>query len=126
MASPWTALAILFTARLSMAFQYQVVAALGPLLMDRHGADLADLGVLISLYLLPGMIFALPGGGIARRFGDRRVVVGGLIVMVIGGVIMWLGQGWTLQCQSARNPDPLSAPKNDPLILRRGSWPDAV
>ncbi|SNS87431.1 molybdopterin molybdotransferase MoeA [Antarctobacter heliothermus] len=29
-------------------------------------------------------------------------------------------------CQSARNPDPLSAPKNDPLILRRGSWPDAV
>ncbi|TDE33460.1 hypothetical protein E1B25_21230 [Antarcticimicrobium sediminis] len=29
-------------------------------------------------------------------------------------------------CQSACNPDPLSAPKNDPFILRRGSWPDAV
>ncbi|WP_417209195.1 CynX/NimT family MFS transporter [Antarctobacter sp.] len=97
MSSPWAALAILFTARLSMAFQYQVVAALGPLLMDRHGADLADLGVLISLYLLPGLIFALPGGGIARRFGDRRVVVGGLVIMVLGGAIMWQGQGWTLQ-----------------------------
>jgi len=29
-------------------------------------------------------------------------------------------------CQSACNSDPLSAPKNDPLILRRGSWPDAA
>ena len=97
MTSPWAALAVLFTARLSMAFQYQVVAALGPLLMARHGASLADLGILISLYLLPGMILALPGGGIAQRFGDRRVVLWGLLVMVVGGVIMWQGQGWTLQ-----------------------------
>lgn len=97
MTSPWTALAVLFTARLSMAFQYQAVAALGPLLMERHSADLADLGVLISLYLLPGLLFAVPGGGIAQRFGDRRVVVGALVVMVFGGVIMWQGESWSLQ-----------------------------
>ncbi|MBW4982835.1 MFS transporter [Mameliella sp. CS4] len=97
MTSPWAALAVLFTARLAMAFQYQVVASLGPLFMDRHGTNLADLGILISLYLLPGLVFALPGGGIAQRFGDRRVVASGLVVMVLGGLIMWQGQSWSLQ-----------------------------
>ncbi len=97
MTSPWAALAVLFTARLAMAFQYQVVAALGPMVMTRHSADLADLGVLISLYLIPGLVFAIPGGGIAQRFGDRRVVVGGLVVMILGGLLMWLGETWSLQ-----------------------------
>ncbi|MCR9272975.1 MULTISPECIES: MFS transporter [Mameliella] len=97
MTSPWAALAVLFTARLAMAFQYQVVGSLGPMLMERHGTDLADLGILISLYLLPGLVFALPGGGIAQRLGDRRVVAGGLVVMVLGGLIMWQGQSWSHQ-----------------------------
>lgn len=97
MTSPWAALVVLFTARLAMAFQYQVVASLGPLVMNRHGADLADLGVLISLYLLPGLVFPIPGGSIAQRFGDRRVVIGGLIVMILGGILMWQGQSWSLQ-----------------------------
>lgn len=97
MNSPWTALAILFTARCAMAFQYQVVAALGPLFMQRHGANLADMGVLIALYMLPGLVFALPGGAIAQKFGDRRIVVLGLTTMIAGGVIMWQGDTWTLQ-----------------------------
>ena len=32
---------------------------------------------------------------------------------------------WSV-CQSARNIDPLSASKNDPLTERTDSWPDAV
>lgn len=95
--SRWSALAVLFTARVTMAFQFQAVAALGPLLVERHGTSLADLGVLIGLYLAPGLVFALPGGGIAGRFGTARVVAFGLALMALGGVLMWLGSTWGAQ-----------------------------
>lgn len=95
--SRWRALAVLFTARVTMAFQFQAIAALGPLMVDRHGASLADLGVLIGLYLVPGLAFALPGGGIAGRFGTAHVVAFGLGLMVLGGALTWLGSTWEAQ-----------------------------
>lgn len=95
--SRWSALAVLFTARVTMAFQFQAVAALGPVLVARHGTSLADLGLLIGLYLAPGLAFALPGGGIAGRFGAARVIAFGLALMVLGGVAMWLGASWEAQ-----------------------------
>jgi MFS family permease len=97
MTNPWAALAVLFTTRVAMAFQYQLVAALGPLFMQRHDVALADLGLLFALYLSPGVLFALPGGGIAQRLGDRRVVTLGLVMMALGGLMMWQGQTWSLQ-----------------------------
>ena len=97
MPARWTALIILFTVRMSMGFQFQAVAATGPLFMQRHGASLADLGFLIGLYLLPGLVFALPGGGIARLFGDRRVVAAGLLLMVAGGLVVWQLPSWEAQ-----------------------------
>jgi MFS family permease len=93
----WVALAILFTARLAMAFQYQTIAALGPLYMSRYGVGLVDLGLLVAIYLSPGMFVALPGGGIARWIGDRRVVTLGLVLMLIGGGLMWRSDAWSLQ-----------------------------
>jgi MFS family permease len=97
MTNPWAVLAVLFTTRATMAFQYQLVAALGPLFMQRHDVALADLGLLFALYLAPGLLFALPGGGIAQRLGDRRVVTLGLVMMAVGGFLMWQGQTWSLQ-----------------------------
>jgi MFS family permease len=97
MTSRWSALAILFTVRMTMGFQFQAVAATGPLVMERYGATLADLGFLIGLYMLPGFAFALPGGGIARRFGDRRVVAAALILMALGGLVMWRMPAWEAQ-----------------------------
>jgi MFS family permease len=37
--------------------------------------------------MLPGAFFALPGGVIGQRFGERRVVVAGLALMVAGGAL---------------------------------------
>ena len=58
----WNVLALLFTVRLSMAFQFQSVASMSPALMKAYGVDLSDIGLLIGLYLAPGLVFALPGG----------------------------------------------------------------
>jgi MFS family permease len=93
----WAALAILFTVRLAMAFQYQTAAALGPLVMERHGVGIADLGILVAIYLSPGIAVALPGGTIAKQYGDRRIVTLGLLMMVAGGAVMWRSEAWPLQ-----------------------------
>ena len=90
-------LAILFIARVTMGFQYQAVAALSPLFADSFGIGLADLGILVGLYMSPGVVVALPGAAIGKLFGDKRVVSFGMILMIIGGIIMAFGWNYPLQ-----------------------------
>jgi MFS family permease len=90
----WRALGALFLARAAMAFQFQSVAALAPGLMAAHGVGLGEIGVLIGLYLAPGLVIALPGGGIGARFGARRVVAFGLVLMLAGGAGTALAPTW--------------------------------
>lgn len=97
MADRWMMLALLFTARVSMAFQFQSIGAVAPSIMSGYSASLADIGLLISLYLSPGLVFALPGGEIGRRFGDRPTVVFGLALMLVGGLVMAFGTTWSAQ-----------------------------
>jgi predicted MFS family arabinose efflux permease len=84
----WRILAVLFLARTAMGFQFQSVASISPFLIDELGIDYAMLGTLIGLYKLPGMVFALPGGMLGKRFGDKQVVLCGLVMMVLGGVLV--------------------------------------
>jgi predicted MFS family arabinose efflux permease len=84
----WRVLAVLFLARTAMGFQFQSVASISPFLIDELGIDYAMLGTLIGLYKLPGIVFALPGGMLGKRFGDKQVVLCGLVMMVLGGVLV--------------------------------------
>jgi MFS family permease len=93
----WFVLAILFVVRLTMAFQFQSVAAVAPLLGQAFGVGLADVGLLIGLYLAPGMALALPGGAIGDRFGDKRTVLAALLLMLIGGLAMAQSTSWSVQ-----------------------------
>jgi MFS family permease len=93
----WFVLAVLFVVRLTMAFQFQSVAAVAPLLGQAFGVGLADIGLLIGLYLAPGMALALPGGAIGDRFGDKRTVVAALLLMLIGGLAMAQSTSWSVQ-----------------------------
>lgn len=93
----WAILTLLFAVRLSMAFQYQSVAAISPLVMNQFGVGLADIGLLIGLYLAPGLVIALPGGEIGRRYGDKLTVLFGLALMVGGGLTMVFASAWPWQ-----------------------------
>ena len=97
MADRWFILALLFSVRITMAFQFQSVAALAPLIERTSGASLADIGLLIGLYMSPGLVLALPGGAIGRRFGDKRVILAGLALMFAGGLIMAFSPSWNGQ-----------------------------
>jgi MFS family permease len=97
MQNRWVVLAILFVTRVAMGFQFQSVAALSPMYQDAYGIDLASIGFLIALYLLPGLVISFPGGAIGAWFGDKRVVSLGLVLMVVGGAIMAGVNDWQAQ-----------------------------
>jgi len=97
MRNRWSILSVLFLVRATMAFQFQSVAAVAPLLGQEFNAGLADTGVLIGLYFAPGAVLALPGGIIGRRFGDKTTVLFGLALMLGGGVLMALSASWAGQ-----------------------------
>lgn len=90
----WIILGVLFLTRLSMAFQFQSTAALSPFLMQSYAATLADIGLLIGLYLAPGVVVALPGGALAARFGDKRIVGLSLGLMLVGGALVLFAPTW--------------------------------
>jgi MFS family permease len=84
----WLILFVLTFARTAIAFQFQSLAALSPFLIEQFQLNYATLGIVIGLYLLPGVVVALPGGMIAHRFGDKRIACLGLVAMTVGGLII--------------------------------------
>lgn len=97
MRNRWAILAVLFTVRLTMAFQFQSVAAVAPLLGTKFGVSLADIGILIGLYFTPGIALALPGGAIGQKFGDKATVTFALALMLIGELAMAASEQWGWQ-----------------------------
>ncbi len=92
----WQMLACLFAVRTVMAFQFQTVAVLAPMLKIDFGVSVADIGFLIGIYLAPGIALALPGGAIGNRYGDKQVVMAGLALMICGGLVTALSPSWYL------------------------------
>jgi MFS family permease len=85
--SRWMMLLVLFLARTAMGFQFQSVASVSPLLVRDLAIDLALFGSLIGAWMLPGAVMAIPGGMLGGRFGDKRVALFGLLLMVIGSAV---------------------------------------
>jgi len=93
----WGILAILFVVRLTIAFQFQSVAAVAPLLQQTFGVGLADIGILIGLYFTPGVVLALPGGAIGRALGDKPTTIAALLLMTAGSLVMATTDVWGWQ-----------------------------
>jgi MFS family permease len=93
----WRILALLFMVRMTMAIQFQMVAALSPVIEARFAVSLADVGILIGLYFTPGILIAAPGGALGRRFGEKQVVLVGLALMLVGGAMMAASGLWSMQ-----------------------------
>ena len=75
-------------------------AALVPLLphyADEFGLSKGQAGLLVGAYAAGAVLGALPGGLAASRFGPRRAVVGGLLLMACASVAFgFAGNAWTL------------------------------
>lgn len=96
MKNRWSILVVLFIIRTAMGFQFQSLASVSTLLIDDLDIDYARFGLLIGLYMFPGIALAYPGGLLGRRFGDKRVVVVALALMAIGGSLIGISDSYTL------------------------------
>ncbi|GAC1336674.1 MAG: hypothetical protein NVSMB18_00250 [Acetobacteraceae bacterium] len=83
----WGFVVALTLARVAFGYQFQSLASVGPELIEQFRLDYAGLGGLIGLYMLPGIVVALPGGLLGRRYGERLVVGLGLALMAVGGAV---------------------------------------
>lgn len=79
-----------------MGYQFQSVGSVSPFLVDDLGIGYGEVGTLIGLYMLPGVVMALPSGLMARRFGDKRMSGYGLALMAVGGAMMGLSDSYGL------------------------------
>jgi len=85
--SRWAMLAVVFLIRTSMGFMFQAVASVAPLLVAEFGLTFGQIGLLMGLFLLPGVVIALPGGALGRRFGSEALAGSGLVLMIAGGLL---------------------------------------
>ena len=93
----WRILALLFLARIGLGFQFQTVASVGDNLVVAYGLDYAGIGVLIGLFMAPGLFLAIPAGYWGRFVSDRIMVVLGLGVLAFGGFVSSLAaESWTI------------------------------
>jgi MFS family permease len=93
----WRMLGVLFAARLAMSFQFQAVAALSGAYTDGYGIGLDSIGLLIGLYLSPGLLIAFPSGVIGAFLGGKRGVGLGLLLMTAGALLALSATSWNAE-----------------------------
>ena len=86
MQNRWLILFLLFATRLGMGFQFQSVGSVSADLVHELGFSNTEIGALIGMFMLPGVILAFPSGWLGRWASDRSIVTVGLLSLSIGGV----------------------------------------
>jgi len=92
----WWMLAVLFFARFTMAFQFQSVAALSLVLTADRRYGLVDIGLPIGLYLAPGVLVAIIGSVASTWFGEKRIVLLSMGLMLVGAALVAVSESFAL------------------------------
>ncbi len=82
--SRWTVLLLIFLVTNALGFIYQGFPPILTFAISSLGLTHAQAGALMSIFSLPGIIVALPGGILATAYGSKRVILGALVFMTAG------------------------------------------
>lgn len=93
-ATRWWILGLLFACRAALGFQFQTLGSVSESLVSALGFSYAQIGTLIGLFMLPGLLLALPAGMLGRFVGDRQLVSLAFFCMAGGGALAALAQGF--------------------------------
>ncbi len=80
-------LVAVFILRAALGAMFQAPGASGPALVEAFALDWAGFGTLVGLFWLPGLFLAYPLGLVAQRLGDRRGVLLGILLLILGAVV---------------------------------------
>lgn len=82
----WSVLALIFLVRLTIPLHFQSIAAVAPFLIAELGYTYSLIGLLMGLYMLPGILITIPGGMLGARFGEKPVMLVSIGLM-LGGTL---------------------------------------
>ncbi len=88
----WWILGLLFVCRTGLGLQFQTLGSVSDSLVAALGFSYAQIGTLIGLFMLPGLLLALPAGYMGRWASDRTLVALALLCMAAGGILAALAQ----------------------------------
>lgn len=91
-AAMWLAVAVVVGAGVVAALQIGKAAIATPMLQADLGANLAQAGWLMAIVAVLGSLGGIPAGALVPAFGDRRVLLGGLLTVVAGACAGALAQ----------------------------------
>ena len=94
--SRWTVLLIIFLVTVAFGFVFQCIPPILTFMITSLGLTHAQAGALMSMFSLPGVIVAIPGGILAPAYGAKRVLLGALVIMTLGTLLVALAPGFTL------------------------------
>ncbi len=92
----WTVLAVLVIGRLSVGNQFQSTGSVAPFLIQDFNIGYDQIGTLIGLYMIPGLLLSIPAGHLGKRFGDRQVVSAAILLMILGGILSGLADNYAM------------------------------
>lgn len=90
----WTILAVLFVARASLGVGFQAVGSVADQLAAAFAIAYTEVGTLIGLFMVPGLLLSLPAGFAGRYLSDRGLTASGLAAMALGGTLLAFGDGF--------------------------------
>lgn len=91
----WAVLALMFFVRLTIPLHFQSIAAVAPFLIAELGFSYSMIGLLMGLYMLPGILLTIPGSMLGERFGQKPVMLVSIALMMGGtlGSVFFTGLG---------------------------------
>jgi predicted MFS family arabinose efflux permease len=89
-------LALCFTARVGLGFQFQAMGSVADPVAATYHLTYAEIGTLIGLFLMPGMVVSIPAGLAGRWVSDRVLLTTGLAGMAVGGGIAACADGFAM------------------------------
>lgn len=87
-------LALLFVCRTGLGFQFQTLGSVSDSLVAGFSFSYVEIGTLIGLFMLPGLVLALPAGYLGRKLPDRLLVSLAFVCLAAGGLVAALAQGF--------------------------------
>ena len=90
----WWILLLLFGCRVALGLQFQALGSVSGSLVAGLGFSYAKVGTLIGLFMLPGLLLALPVGYLGRWLADRTVVSVAFLTMAAGAALAALAEGF--------------------------------
>jgi predicted MFS family arabinose efflux permease len=94
--SRWLILAMLFIARFALGYLFQSAGSVAPFLLRELGIDFASVGMLVGVFLLPGVVISVPSAYLARSFGDKGAATTGMALMMAGGILAGIAPSYPI------------------------------